>query len=107
MPDEQCPMDKLEDCMRTVAHKQDGTTEDFEEKLHSLEYKQQKRMLNTAWKRETWFKVKKNARPPRPPITTPSKTLPAPSQQQQEQLQQERRYTEKNAKETRRDRNKQ
>ena len=97
MPDQQFPvqMDKLEDYRRTVAHKQDGTTEDFEEKLHGLEYKQQKKMPNTAWKRETWFKVKKNARPPRPPITTPSKALPAPSQQQQEQLQQERRYTEK------------
>ena len=100
MPDQQFPvqMDKLEDYRRTVAHKQDGTTEDFEEKLHGLEYKQQKKMPNTAWKRETWFKVKKNARPPRPPITTPSKALPAPSQQQQEQLQQERRYTEKKPK---------
>ena len=97
MPDQQCPvpMDKLEDYRRTIAHKHDDTTEDFEEKLHSLEYKQQKRMLNTAWKGETWFKAKKNARPPRPPTTTPSKALPAPSQQQQEQLQQKRRYTEK------------
>ena len=51
-------------------------------------------MLNTAWKGETWFKVKKDARPPRPSITTPSKALPAPSQQQ-EQPQQRRRYTGK------------
>ena len=95
MPDQQCPvpMDKLEDCRRTIAHKQDGTTEDFEEKLHSLEHSQQKMMLNTAWKGETWFK--KDARPPRPPITTSSKALPAPIQQQDEQSQQRRRYTEK------------
>ena len=49
-------MDKLEDDRRTIAHKHDGTTEDFEEKLHSPEHSQQKRMLNTAWKGETWFK---------------------------------------------------
>ena len=100
MPDQQCPvpMDKLEDYRRTIAHKHDGTTEDFEEKLHSLEHTQQKRMLNTAWKGETWFKVKQNARPPKPPITTPAttgKALPAHNQQQQESLQQKRRYTEK------------
>jgi hypothetical protein len=100
MPDQQCPvpMDKLEDYRRTIAHKHDGTTEDFEEKLHSLEHNQQKRMLNTAWKGETWFKAKKNARPPKPPIatpTTPNKALPAPNQQQQEQAQQKRRYTQK------------
>ena len=97
MPDQQCPvpMDKLEDCRRTIAHKHDGTTEDFEEKLHSLDHNQQKRMLNTAWKGETWFKVKKDARPLRPPITTSSKALPAPSQQQEEQSQQRRRYTGK------------
>ena len=100
MPDQQCPvpMDKLEDYRRTIAHKHDGTTEDFEEKLHSLEHSQQKRMLNAAWKGETWFKVKQNARPPKPPITTPAttgKALPAHNQQQQESLQQKRRYTEK------------
>ena len=99
MPDQQCPvpMDKPEDYRRTIAHKHDGTTEDFEEKLHSLDHSQQKRMLNTAWKGETWFKVKKDSRPPRPPITTwsTSKALPAPSQQQKEQPQQRRRYTGK------------
>ena len=99
MPDQQCPvpMDKLEDYRRTIAHKHDGTTEDFEEKLHSLEHSQQKRMLNAAWKGETWFKVKQNARPPKPPITTPAttgKALPAHNQQQQESLQQ-KRYTQK------------
>ena len=99
MLDQQCPvpMDKLKDYRRTIAHKHDGATEDFEEKLHSLEHCQQKRMLNTAWKGDTWFKVKKDARPPRPPITTPSNSLPAPSQQQGEQPQQRRRYTEKNS----------
>ena len=86
------------DYRRKIAYKHDGTTEDFEEKLHSLEHSQQKRMLNTAWKGETWFKVKKDARPPRPPITTSSKALPAPSQQQEKQPQQRRRYTEKKPK---------
>ena len=81
------------DYRRKIAYKHDGTTEDFEEKLHSLEHSQQKRMLNTAWKGETWFKVKKDARAPRPPITTSSKALPAPSQQQEKQPQQRRRYT--------------
>ena len=54
--------------------------------------------MNNAWKGETWFKVKQNARPPKPPITTPAttgKALPAHNQQQQEALQQKRRYTEK------------
>ena len=63
-----------------------------------LEHSQQKRMLSTAWKGETCFKVKKNARPPKPPTatpTTPNKALPAPSQQQQEQAQQKRRCTQK------------
>ena len=57
-PDQKCPvpMDKLEDDRRTIAHKHDGTAENFEEKLHSPEHSQQKRMLNTAWKGETWFK---------------------------------------------------
>ena len=89
MPDQQCPvpMDKLE-----------GYRKKAEEKLHSLEHSQQKRMLNTSWKGETWFKVKKNVRPPKPPIATPTapnKAVPAPNQQQQEQAQQKRRYTQK------------
>ena len=72
MPDQQCPvpMDKLEEYRRIIARKHDGTTEDFEEKLHSLEHSQQKRMLHTAWKGEMWFKVKKNARPPKPDSNT-------------------------------------
>ena len=37
MPDKTCPvpMDKLEDYRRTIAHKLDGTHEDFEETLHT------------------------------------------------------------------------
>ena len=72
MPDQQCPvpMDKLEDYRRTIAHKQDETTEDFVEQLHSLDHSKQKRKLDIAWKGETWFKVKKDARPPQPPIAT-------------------------------------
>ena len=100
MSDQQCPvpMDKLEGYRRTIAHKHDGTTEDFAEKLRSLEHSQQKRVLSTAWKGETCFKAKKNARPPKPPTatpTTPNKALPAPSQKQQEQAQQKRRCTQK------------
>ena len=51
MPDQQCPvpMDNLADYRRTIAHKHDGITEDFEEKLHSLEHSHQKRRLNTVW----------------------------------------------------------
>ena len=76
MPDQRCPvpMDNLADYRRTMAHKHDGITEDFEEKLRSLEHSQQKRLMNTAWKGETWFKVKQNARPPKPPISTPATT---------------------------------
>ena len=100
IPDQQCPvpMDKLQDYRRMIAHKHDGTTEDFEEKLHSLEHSQQKRMLNTAGRGETWFKVKEDARPPKPPTATPTtsnKASPEPNQQQQEQAQQRRRYTQK------------
>lgn len=52
----------------------DGTTEeDFVEQLHSLDHNKQKRMLDgPAWQGETWFKVKKSAKPPIPPITTPT-----------------------------------
>ena len=99
MPDQQCPvpMDKLEEYRRIIARKHDGTTEDFEEKLHSLEHSQQKRMLHTAWKGEMWFKVKKNARhQSRIPTQTPSsQARPAPDQQQPEQGQERRRYTQK------------
>ena len=39
IPDKHCPvpMDKLEDYRRTAAQRRDGTTEDFEEQLHSLQ----------------------------------------------------------------------
>ena len=53
-------------------------------KLHSLEHNEQKSILNTAWKVETWFKVKKKAGPPKPPIaaqTTPNQALPPSNQQ--------------------------
>ena len=100
MPDQQCPvpMDKLEDYRRTIAHKHDGTTEDFVEQLHSLDHSKQKRKLNTAWKGETWFRVKPNIRPPKPPIAsqnTTSRAQTASNQQQQSQALQKRRYTEK------------
>ena len=101
MPDQQCPvpMDKLE-----------GYRKKAEEKLHSLEHSQQKRMLNTSWKGETWFKVKKNVRPPKPPIatpTTPNKAVPAPNQQQQETSATEEEIHTKEAREVRGDGNKQ
>ena len=100
MPDQQCPapMDKLEDYRRTIAHKHDGTTEDFVEQLHSLDHSKQKRKLNTAWKGETWFRVKPNIRPPKPPIAsqdTTSRAQTTSNQQQQSQALQKRRYTEK------------
>ena len=75
MPDKTCPVPRsqLEDYRRTIANKVDGTTEDFVEPLHSLDHNKQKRMLSEpAWQGETWFKVKKSAKPPIPPITTPS-----------------------------------
>jgi hypothetical protein len=91
-------MDKLEDYRRTIAHKHDGTTEDLVEQLHSLDHSKQKRKLNTAWKGETWFKVKPNIRPPKPPIAsqdTTSRAQTASNQQQQSPALQKRRYTEK------------
>ena len=68
------------------------------EELHNLDHSKQKRKLDIAWKGETWFKVKKDARPPQPSIATQdtsSRALPASHQQQQEQLQQKKRYTRK------------
>ena len=66
-------MSQLEDYRRTIANKVDGTTEDLVERLHSLDHNKQNRMLDgPAWQRETWFKVKKSAKPPKPPITTPT-----------------------------------
>ena len=50
-------MSQLEDHRRTVANKVDGTTEDFVERLHSLDHNKQKRMLDgTVRQGETWFK---------------------------------------------------
>ena len=74
MPDKTCPvpMDKLEDYRRTIAHKLDGTQEDFEETLHTLNHEQQRRHLNAPWKGETWFKVKAGAKPPMPAVSTPA-----------------------------------
>ena len=100
MPDQQCPVptDKLEDYRRTIAHKHDGTTEDFVEQLHSLDHSRQKRKLNTAWKGETWFRVKPNIRPPKPPIAsqdTTSRAQTTSNQKQQSHALQKRRYTEK------------
>ena len=102
MPDQTCPVptNKLEDYRRTIAHKDTGTTEDFEEALHNLDHSQRKKMLDTAWKGETWFKVKANAKPPRPVITTPATTTkhqPEASQQTPQAVTQQpaRRHTGK------------
>jgi len=48
IPDKQCPvpLDKLEDYRRTIARRRDGTTEDFEEQLHSLQPTQARRTLD-------------------------------------------------------------
>ena len=102
MPDQTCPVptNKLEDYRRKIAHKDTGTTEDFEEAPHNLDHSQQKKMLDTAWKGETWFKVKANAKPPRPVITTPATTTkhqPEASQQTPQAVTQQpaRRHTGK------------
>ena len=96
MPDHQrpVPLDKLEDYRRTVAHKHDATKEDFVEQLQSLDHSKLKTKLNTAWKGETWFRVKPNTRPPKPPIAsqdTSSRAHTASNQQQQSQALQKRR----------------
>ena len=39
-------MPQLEDYRRTIANKVDGTKEDLVERLHSLDHKKQKRMLD-------------------------------------------------------------
>ena len=81
MPDQHCPvpMEQLENYRRTIARKADGSTEDFEEQLHDLQQGQTKRPLSgPAWTGETWFKVKKDIKPPkpRPPSTTTLTTSP-------------------------------
>ena len=100
MPDKTCPvpMDKLEDYRRTIAHKLNGTIEDFEETLHTLDSTQQRRLLDTPWKGETWFKVKAGAKPPRPAIATPAtggKQAKADQQLAPAEQQPLRRYTGK------------
>ncbi len=63
------PVDKLEDYRRTIAQRRDGTTEDFEEQLHSLLPTQARRTLDgRPWTGETWFKVKPHFKPPKPAI---------------------------------------
>ena len=77
IPDKQCPvpMDKLEDYRRTIAHRRDGTTQDFEEQLHSLQPTQARRTLDgQPWTGETWFKVKPDFKPPRPTIAKQAST---------------------------------
>ena len=77
VPDKQCPvpMDKLEDYRRTIAQRRDGTTDDFEEQLHSLQPTQARRTLDgQPWTGETWFKVKPDFRPPKPTIAMPTST---------------------------------
>ena len=73
VPDKQCPvpLNKLEDYRRTIAQRRHGTTEDFEEQLHSLLPAQARRTLDgQAWTGETWFKVKPDFKPPKPAIPT-------------------------------------
>ena len=81
IPDKQCPvpMDKLEDYRRTIAHRRDGTTQDFEEQLHSLQPTQARRTLDgQPWTGETWFKVKPDFKPPRPTIAKQASTRTDP-----------------------------
>ena len=81
IPDKQCPVpvDKLEDYRRTIAHRRDGTTEDFEEQLHSLQPTQARRTLDgQPWTGETWFKVKPDFKPPRPTIAKQASTRTDP-----------------------------
>ena len=82
IPDKQCPvpMDKLEDYRRTIAHRRDGTTEDFEEQLHSLQPTQARMTLDgQPWTGETWFKVKPDFKPPRPTLTKQASTRTDPT----------------------------
>ena len=59
----------MEHYRRTIAQRRDGTTEDFEERLHSLQPTQARRTLDgQPWTGETWFKVKPDFKPPRPTI---------------------------------------
>ena len=83
VPDKQCPvpMDKLEDYRRTIAQRRDGTTEDFEEQLHSLQPTQARRTLDgQPWTGETWFKVKPDFKPPKPTIARPTPTRTDPQE---------------------------
>ena len=72
-------MDKLEDYRRTIAQRRDGTTEDFEERLHSLLPTQARRTLDgQPWTGETWFKVKPGFKPPKPAIAKQASTRTDP-----------------------------
>ena len=80
-PDNQCPVpvDKLEDYRRTMAQQGDGTTEDFEEQLHSLQQPQLRRTLGgQPWTGETWFKVKPDFKPPKLAIAKQASTRTDP-----------------------------
>ena len=77
-PDQQCPVpeDKLENYRRTIAHKADGTTEDFVEQCTDLGKQMiRKRLPGPTWSGETWFRVKQDVKPPPPPLpkVTPKK----------------------------------
>ena len=81
IPDKQgpVPVEKLEGYWRTIAQRTDGTTEDFEEQLHSLQPTQARRTLDgQPWTRETWFKVKPGFKSPRPTIAKPTSTRTDP-----------------------------
>ena len=95
-PDKTCPVpeDKLESYRKTIVHKADGTKQEFEEKYKDLPPQQRGRRLPGAtWSGETWFKVKADVKPPKPPlpktVTTPTAkaTPPKPPQAAAEQQQ--------------------
>jgi hypothetical protein len=70
-PDQQCPVpeDKLENYRRTIAHKADGTTEDFVEQYKDLGKQMiRKRLPGPTWSGESWFRVKQDVKPPPPPL---------------------------------------
>jgi hypothetical protein len=70
-PDQQCPVpeDELENYRRTIAHKADGTTEDFVEQYKDLGKQMiRKRLPGPTWSGESWFRVKQDVKPPPPPL---------------------------------------
>ncbi len=91
-------MDKLEDYRKTIAYRKDGTTEDFEEQLRSLQPTQARRTLDgQPWTGETWFKVKPDFKPPRPRIAkqTSTRTDPRGSKEIQQSTAPATRHTYK------------